>query len=104
VPAMRWHPTKSPACAADAALPNGKAWPLLKDSSRLSPYNRRTSPYPRLDLTDFVLRARSTRLSSVKLRSHHRNSRGPKIAPTAAQPAIMTPYQSAINGIESSGQ
>ena len=37
-------------------------------------------------------------------RSHHRNSRGPKIAPTTAHPEIMTPYQSAMNGIESSGQ
>src|SRR5205085_2422461 len=35
---------------------------------------------------------------------YHRRSRGPRIAPTNAQRPTMTPYQSAMNGMESSGQ
>jgi hypothetical protein len=35
---------------------------------------------------------------------YHRRSRGPSIAPINAHNATITPYQRAMNGIESSGQ
>jgi hypothetical protein len=37
-------------------------------------------------------------------RPYHRSNRGPSRAPTKAQSPTMTPYQNAMNGIESSGQ
>ena len=68
-------------------------------------------------MNEFATRAGSVTSLSIELHdilnwrttfatetNYHRNNRGPSIEPSNAHNATIPPYQSAIKGIESSGQ